>query len=254
MQNNKKIIAVLPAYNAELTLRKTYDDIPKDWVDEIILVDDASRDKTVEVARTLPIIVIVHSKNLGYGGNQKTCYREALGRGADVVVMIHPDHQYDPKAIPGLIEPIVQGRADAVFGSRMIERGGARRGGMPYWKFVANIFLTKLENFVLGMHLTEYHSGFRAYSGRVLRTIALVQNSNDFVFDTEIIVQMKFANFRVMEIPIETRYFSAASMIGLRRSVRYGFAILLVLMRYVFQRVGLCQYSQFVIKKTHETY
>ena len=250
MRDGKKIIAVLPAYNAERTLKKTFDDIPKDWVDEIILVDDASRDLTVQVARELGIRTFVHAKNLGYGGNQKTCYREAIKLGADVAVMIHPDHQYDPKAIPGLIEPIVRGEADAVFGSRMIVRAHALRGGMPRWKFYANIILTKIENIVLGLELTEYHSGFRAYSRRMLESAPLERNSDNFVFDTEIIVQMKLAGFRIKEIPIETRYFSEASMIGFSKSIQYGVSIVLVLAKYIVERTGVYRYPQFAVTKS----
>jgi glycosyltransferase involved in cell wall biosynthesis len=174
----EKIIAVLPAYNAENTLQKTYDDIPKNWVDDIILVDDASGDHTVEISKKLGIKTFVHPKNRGYGGNQKTCYKEALKAGGDVMVMIHPDHQYDPSVISQLIEPILDGKADAIFGSRMMIRENALKGGMPRWKYVANIFLTAIENFFLHLQLTEYHSGFRAYSRELLSSIAFEKNSD----------------------------------------------------------------------------
>jgi len=189
MKNGKKIIAVLPAYNAVKTLTQTLGDIPRTWVDDIILVDDASTDGTPELARSLGLTTIVHPKNRGYGGNQKTCYDAALEHGADIVIMVHPDHQYDPTLIPTLIGPIARGEADAVFGSRMLRRGEALKGGMPYWKYVANITLTLIENAVLGLRLSEYHSGFRAYRSSALRTLRYHDNSDNFVFDTEIIVQ-----------------------------------------------------------------
>jgi len=229
MINGKKVVIVLPAYNAARTLEKTVQAIPKDWSDLILLVDDASHDNTAAVARSLGLKTFVHDKNLGYGGNQKTCYREALKSGADIVVMLHPDFQYDPRFIPQMIQPIADGQCDAVFGSRMVIKKNALSGGMPYWKFIANIFLTQLENLVLGMALTEYHSGFRAYSRKVLE-LPLHLNSNDFVFDTEIIVQMKMAGMKIKEIPITTRYFPEASMIGLWRSIQYGCSILAIML------------------------
>jgi glycosyltransferase involved in cell wall biosynthesis len=228
----QKVVAVLPAYNAVRTLERTVCDIPKDWVDDIILVDDASKDATAALSRSLGIHTIVHTKNIGYGGNQKTCYHEALARGADIVVMVHPDHQYNPASIPALITPILEDRADAVFGSRMMHRVDARIGGMPLWKFWGNIILTTLENAVLGLQLTEYHSGFRAYSKKALCTVAYEQNSNDFVFDTEIIIQLKLAQMRILEIPIQTRYFPEASTIGYRASIKYALSIMHALMRY----------------------
>lgn len=242
----KKIIVVLPAYNAAKTLKKTLFAIPKDWADEIILVDDASRDDTVAVAKRLGLKIFVHKKNLGYGGNQKTCYQEVLKLGADIAVMVHPDFQYDPSFIPEMIQPIARGECDAVFGSRMYIKRNALLGGMPYWKFIANIFLTWLENLVLGMDLTEYHSGFRAYSKKALE-LPLELNSNDFVFDTEIIVQMKTAGMEIKEIPITTRYFAEASMIGFWRSVKYGLGILNVLRKYILYSAGLKNYEQFKV-------
>ncbi len=247
-RENVKIIAVLPAYNAEKTLKRTYDDIPKEWVDDIILVDDASRDNTVEVSKALGLKTFVHEKNLGYGGNQKTCYREALALGADIAVMIHPDHQYDPKAVPELLKPIIAGEADAVFGSRMITRRHALEGGMPYWKFLANIVLTKFENAILGLRLTEYHSGFRAYSARALSSIPLNENSDNFVFDTEIIVQLKCGGFTIKEVPIKTRYFPEASSVGFFKSCQYGLSILGVMAKYLIHRIGVKKYPGFVIK------
>ena len=248
MINGKKIVVVLPAYNAAKTLKITLDAIPKDIIDDIILVDDASRDNTVLVARELHLKTFVHPKNLGYGGNQKTCYKEALNLGADIAVMVHPDFQYDPVYIPQMVLPIAKGEADAVFGSRMKIRRNALIGGMPYWKFLANIFLTKLENFILGNNLSEYHSGFRAYGVKVMK-LPLEWNSNDFVFDTEIIVQMKIAGLKIEEIPIATKYFAEASQINLKRSTEYGISILNVMKRYLLFKYGLKNYEQFNIKK-----
>src|SRR3989338_1646732 len=246
MVNNKKIVVVLPAYNAAKTLKITLEAIPPNIVDDIILVDDASKDNTVEIAKGLGLKVFVHSKNLGYGGNQKTCYKEALKLGADIAVMVHPDFQYDPVFIPDMIRPIANGECDAVFGSRMKIRQNALKGGMPYWKFVANIFLTKLENFILGNNLTEYHSGFRAYNKKVMQ-LPLESNSDDFVFDTEIIVQMKIVGLKIKEIPISTKYFPEASQINFKRSVEYGLAILNVLRKYLFFRYKVASYKQFEI-------
>ncbi|MCI0595568.1 MAG: glycosyltransferase family 2 protein [candidate division Zixibacteria bacterium] len=242
---NKKVTAVLPAYNAERTLERTVADIPRDWVDEIILVDDASRDGTVALAEKLGLVVIRHAKNRGYGGNQKTCYAEATKRGADVVVMVHPDYQYDPTYIPGLIAPILEEKADAVFGSRMFIRKGALEGRMPYWKFFANIFLTTLANIVLGYQLSEYHSGFRAYSRQLLSNLPLELNSDDFVFDSEIIVQCVAGKYRIAEVPIPTRYFKEASSIGFWKSVKYGLNILWVLLQYRLHRVRLLNFPKY---------
>ncbi|MDP2909628.1 MAG: glycosyltransferase family 2 protein [bacterium] len=241
----KKVIVVLPAYNASKTLARTLADIPRDYVDDVILVDDASRDNTVEVSNSLGIRTFVHEKNLGYGGNQKTCYREALKLGADIVIMVHPDFQYDPAFIPQMIKPIFNGECDAVFGSRMIFPKNALAGGMPYWKFIANIFLTSMENLVLGTHLSEGHSGFRAYSRKVLERLPLEANSNDFVFDAEIIAQLAVAKMKIKEIPISTRYFPEASMIGFWRSAKYGFSVLNVLVKYIFFKLKIKSYEQF---------
>lgn len=242
---DKKIIAVLPAYNAEKTLYKTLADIPKEWIDEIILVDDGSIDKTYQLALEAGLKAIKHQKNLGYGGNQKTCYQEALKVGADIVIMIHPDHQYDPRLVPDLLLPLIRGDAEAVFGSRMMQPGGALTGGMPYWKYVANIFLTKLENLILGLKLTEYHSGFRAYSRRALEKINFLANSNDFVFDTEIIIQLRLKGLKIQEVPVSTRYFKEASMIGLKKSIIYGLSILKNLGQYILFRLKIKNYDKF---------
>ncbi len=240
----QKIIAVLPAYNAEKTLEKTVADIPKDTVDEIILVDDASRDRTVPIAEKLGLVVYRHEKNRGYGGNQKTCYEKALQRGAEIVVMVHPDYQYDPRIIPQLIEPIERGEADAVFGSRMM-KGGALEGGMPLWKHNANVLLTAFENVMLGTYLTEYHSGFRAYSAKVLKSINYRANSDGFIFDTEIIVQILVGHFKIDEIPIRTRYFEEASSIRLWPSIIYGVGIIRVMLEYFFYSRGLWKSGKF---------
>jgi glycosyltransferase involved in cell wall biosynthesis len=233
-----RICVVMPAYNAEKTLERTLRDLPAGWVDDLVLVDDASRDGTVELSRRLGIHTLVHPRNRGYGGNQKTCYREALERGADVVVMVHPDHQYDPKYIPDLVTPLLKGEAEAVFGSRMLG-GRPLEGGMPKWKYFANLGLTALANAAFYVFLSEYHSGLRAYGRRYLETVAREANSDDFVFDTEIIAQGVWHGMRIREIPIATRYFDEASQIGFWRSVRYGFAILRVLAVYKLHKKGL---------------
>ena len=228
----KKVVAVLPAYNAEKTLEATFDDIPKDWVDEILLVDDCSRDNTVELSKKLGIKTVLHQKNRGYGGNQKTCYNTAMNEmAADIMVMVHPDHQYDPKIIPQLVAPLQRGECDAVFGSRMLG-GRPIEGGMPKWKYFANLFLTSIENATFYVYLSEYHSGFRAYSRRYLESVNFEANSDDFVFDTEIIAQGVAKNMLIREVPIQTRYFDEASQIGFWKSVRYGLAILKTMVLY----------------------
>lgn len=234
MQNNKKITVIMPAYNAEVTLEKTCKDIPVGYVDEIILGDDASNDNTVNIAKKLGIIVLAHEKNLGYGANQKTCYKEALARNADIVIMIHPDYQYDAKKIPELVAPLLIGSADAVFGSRMLN-GGALKGGMPVYKYISNKFLTFFENMVLKYNLSEYHTGLRAYTKRVLQTVPWNENSDGFLFDTQIIVQLKIYGFKISEIPIETRYFKEASQVGFFAGCKYGIGTLLALLKYKFR-------------------
>lgn len=227
----------MPAYNAEKTIERTLRDLPPDSHDHVLVVDDCSSDRTVDVAHQLGLEVIRHERNRGYGGNQKTCYAEALRRGADIVVMVHPDHQYDPRVVPDLVRPLTEGRSDAAFGSRMLG-GRFREGGMPWWKFVANIALTALFNITCGVFLTEIHSGFRAYTRRYLESVPLDRNSDDFIFDTEIILQGITAGMRFVEIPIETRYFDEASQISFRRSVTYGLGILTRLARFVIHRAG----------------
>jgi 2-polyprenyl-3-methyl-5-hydroxy-6-metoxy-1,4-benzoquinol methylase len=243
-QRQMRVVVVLPAYNAAGTLKRTVADIPQDAVDDIILVDDASRDDTVRIAKTLRLKIFIHRKNKGYGANQKTCYIKAIEDGADIIVMVHPDYQYDPKAIPQLIEPIRKGMADAVFGSRMM-KGGALEGGMPRWKHNTNILLTALENVVFGTFLTEYHSGFRAYSARVLRSINFQLNSNGFLFDTEIIAQILLHNYKIEEVPIRTRYFDEASTIKLWPAILYGLGILKTLLKYILHTRTFIKFKQF---------
>lgn len=222
----KKIFVVMPAYNAARTLEATFRDIPKDWIDKVILVDDCSSDKTIEVAKKLNIDIVVHPKNRGYGGNQKTCYKTARELGADLMIMVHPDHQYDPKFIPEFIKANVDEGYLAIFGSRMINRAGAIAGGMPKWKFFSNIFLTKLSNLILRTNFTELHSGFRAYDKKVFDLIDIEKNSDNFVFDTQIIIQMVAKNIKIKEVPITTRYFPEASQVGLGQGITYGLSIL----------------------------
>ena len=236
--HGKRVAVVMPAYNAEKTLQRTWDEIPREWVDDVILVDDASRDQTVEVARNIPgMHVVVHPRNRGYGGNQKTCYATALERGADICVMVHPDHQYDATVLPELIEPIAAGRVDAMFGSRMLG-GRPIEGGMPKWKYLANVFLTAVENATFYLYLTEYHSGLRAYSRRYLETVNLPAFSDDFIFDTEIIAAGIWKGMRIREVPIVTRYFDEASQISFRRSCVYGFGILETMLRFKLHKWG----------------
>jgi glycosyltransferase involved in cell wall biosynthesis len=239
-----KTVIILPAYNAEKTLLKTLDEIPAEYSKYVILVDDASKDRTVEVAKQAGITVFQHPKNRGYGGNQKTCYREALAMGAEIVVMLHPDHQYDARVIPLMVKPIERGEADAVFGSRMLG-GQPMEGGMPRWKYNANIFLTAAANMVFGRYLTEIHSGFRAYSRKYLETVLFEKNSEGFVFDTEIIAQGMACKLFFQEVPIVTRYFPEASSINFQHSVVYGMGVLGVLFRYLLHTHGLWHFSQY---------
>ncbi|MGH2772425.1 MAG: glycosyltransferase family 2 protein [Actinomycetota bacterium] len=217
-----RIIVVMPAHNAGRTLQRTYEAIPREAVSEIILVDDKSSDDTLEVAKLLPLHVIWHPHNVGYGGNQKTCYLEALQRGADVVVMLHPDGQYEPSLIPDLVRPIVEGNADLVLGSRLAIPGAAREGGMPLYKYVANRVLTGIENLILGTDLSEMHTGYRAYSRRLLLTVPFLRNSLDFSFDSELLMQTVHFGFRIAEVPTRSWYFADASSVGFKDSVVYG--------------------------------
>jgi len=237
----KSVVVVMPAYNAGRTLERTYREVPQEVVDRVLVIDDASHDDTVAVARRLGLTVYVHPENRGYGGNQKTCYTRALAHGADIVVMLHPDYQYDPRRIPELIAPILEGRADLVLGSRLKD-GRALAGGMPLYKYLANRFLTFVENLVLGLHLSEMHTGYRAYSRRLLECINFLANSEDFVFDTEVIVQTAAAGFRIAEIGVPAKYLPEASSIGFWPGVRYGLGTLWALLgarRRAGARIGL---------------
>src|SRR5947209_20287299 len=243
-----KIVAVMPAYNAESTLAATLADMPAGSVDEIILVDDGSTDRTVQVAREMGLTVFEHPQNRGYGGNQKTCYQEALARGADVVVMIHPDYQYDSRVIPHAVAFIELGICDVVLGSRIRSRDQALRGGMPLYKYVSNRFLTAVENFGLGQNLGDFHSGFRVYRRAVLEKIAFERNSDDSVFDTQFLVQAVRFGFRLGDIPVPVRYFPEASSINFRRSLRYGLSTLGVVGQYWLDRLGVRRSPLFVPK------
>jgi glycosyltransferase involved in cell wall biosynthesis len=237
----------MPAYNAAKTLEKTYNDIPASIVDSVILVDDVSKDETVEVAKQLGIKTVVHIQNKGYGGNQKTCYIEALKEGADIIVMLHPDYQYDSSLIPEMVAPIIHGHADFVLGSRMLGEG-ALRGGMPLYKYISNKFLTIVENECFGKHYSELHTGFRAYSRKLLTTIPFTLNSDDFVFDTEVIAQVEMFGFMSSEIPVPTRYFKDASSINFLRSSIYGLATLKVMCQFLMQKWGIRKYDKFTKK------
>jgi glycosyltransferase involved in cell wall biosynthesis len=242
--NRPKVIVVMPAYNAAKTLEKTYRDLPLDVVDKVILVDDVSQDETVEIARQLGLKTVIHLQNRGYGGNQKTCYLEALKEGADIVVMLHPDYQYDSKRVPNLIAPILQGEADMMLGSRFLS-DDTLAGGMPIWKYIANRFLTIVENLVLGQRLSEAHTGLRAYRREVLETIPFLLNSDDFVFDTQVIAQAVAFDFHIGEIAVPTRYFEEASSVNFRRSVVYGLATLWTMVKFVAHKWGLVEAAQF---------
>jgi glycosyltransferase involved in cell wall biosynthesis len=244
-----KIVAIMPAYNASRTLEQTFREIPEGSVDECIVVDDVSADGTVEIARKLGLRVFLHRENQGYGGNQKTCYVEALKTGADIVVMLHPDYQYDPKKIPDIVRPIVEGRADLVLGSRMAY---AVAGGMPFYKRLSNRFLTWCENKVFGLQLSEYHTGFRAFRRSLLETTPFLLNSNDFIFDQEIVAQAVWFGARLEEISVPHRYFPEASTIGFGRSVRYGLGVLALLATFVLNRAGLMHSRRF--RPLHHAY
>jgi len=242
--SSKKIVVTMPAYNAAKTLLKTFDDIPKGLVSEIIMVDDCSKDDTVAVGHSLDIKVIRHPHNVGYGGNQKTCYMEALRDGADIVIMLHPDYQYDPKKIPEMVAPILAGKADIVLGSRFFD-GGALKGGMPYYKYLANRFLTSCQNAVLGTHLSAFHTGYRSYSRKFLETVPFLRNSLAFVFDAEILCQAIYFGFRISEIGVETRYFPEASSINFWNSTKYGIGVLSTLFKFAAAKAGIAQSQLF---------
>ncbi len=238
MLNGKKVVVVMPAYNAEKTLEKTYAEIPFEIVDDVILVDDASKDRTSELARSMGIHTIVHEKNLGYGGNQKSCYRAALEKGADIVIMVHPDYQYTPKLIPAMASMIAYGEFDAVLASRILGVG-ALQGGMPLYKYISNRFLTLVENILLGHKLSEYHTGYRAFSREILERLPLKENSDDFVFDNQMLAQIIWAGFRIGELSCPTKYFPEASSINFRRSAIYGLGVLKTAVQFRLQKWGL---------------
>ena len=244
MVTRPKVVVVMPAYNAGHTLRMTYEELPKESVSTVILVDDGSTDATLQVARELGLEVFVHNRNYGYGANQKTCYTEALRQGADIVVMVHPDYQYDPTLVPQIIAPIVGGLADVVLGSRL-KSGSALAQGMPWWKYVANRFLTGLENRAFGLALSEYHTGYRAFRRDVLETVNYLLDSDSFVFDQEIIGQVVAAGFRIAEIPVPTRYFAEASSAGFVASSVYGLRVLTMLFWFVLHRRGIRRSRRF---------
>lgn len=245
MFESKKIVVIMPAYNAARTVEITYQGIPTHIVDETILVDDGSKDNTVDLARRLGIKVFVHKENRGYGANQKTCYREALNAGADIVIMLHPDYQYDPRVIPFAIGFITCGICDIVIGSRIRTRKETLKGGMPLYKYIANRCLTAYENTVFGQNLGDFHSGFRVYRREVLEKIVFRDNSDDFIFDTEFLAQAIHAGFRVGDIPIPTRYFQEASSINFRRCVKYGLETVVVTLKFLLQKTGLFRFRLF---------
>jgi len=246
-----RVIAVMPAYNAASTLERTVSDIPEGSVDEIVLVDDCSSDNTVEVAKNLGLTVIQHERNTGYGGNQKTCYRYALDAGADYVVMIHPDYQYDSRVVPVAIELIRLGICDVILGSRIRTRAEALEGGMPLYKYIANRALTIIENMALGQNLGDFHSGFRAYRREVLEKIPFEKNSDDFVFDSQFLAQTVQFGFKLSDIPVPVRYFEEASSINFKRSARYGLLTLGVLVQYWGNRIGIWKSDVFSDNKQY---
>jgi glycosyltransferase involved in cell wall biosynthesis len=239
-----KVIVIMPAYNAAKTLHMTYADLPRDIVDLVILVDDASSDETAKIARELGLELFVHDRNYGYGANQKTCYREALRAGADIVVMVHPDYQYDPTLLPEIVKPIQEGVADVVLGSRLMGEHPMKQG-MPWWKYISNRFLTIAENAAFGLHLSEYHTGYRAFSREALESVNLAMNSDKFIFDQEIIAQLVDINMRITEVPVPTRYFKQASSASFIQSCIYGISILWLLARYLLHRSSIIRQRRF---------
>jgi glycosyltransferase involved in cell wall biosynthesis len=238
-----KVVVVMPAYNAAKTLHMTYADLPQDMVDLVIVVDDGSSDETAKIARELGLELFIHNRNYGYGANQKTCYREALKAGADIVVMVHPDYQYDPTLLPEIIRPIQEDKADVVLGSRLMARDSMKQG-MPWWKYYSNRFLTELENYVFKLKLSEYHTGYRAFRRNVLESVNVAMNSDKFIFDQEILAQAVNLKYRISEVPVPTRYFPQASSASFIASCRYGLSILWLLLRYVLHRTGILRMRQ----------
>lgn len=245
MQEGKpKVVVIMPAYNAAKTLRMTYAELPHDLVDLVLLVDDGSSDETVAIARQLKLELFIHNRNYGYGGNQKTCYAEALRAGADIIVMVHPDYQYDPTCLPQVVAPIERQEADVVLGSRLMSVSPMKQG-MPWWKYIGNRFLTSVENRVFGLRLSEYHTGYRAFSRDVLESINFQMNSDKFIFDQEVIAQIVEAEFRIAEVSVPTRYFPEASSASFLASTRYGLGILWLVGRYLLHRSSLVRQKKF---------
>ena len=245
MSVKKKVIVIMPAYNAEATLERTVSDIPNGIIDEVILVDDFSNDRTVEIAERLNLTVVKHNENRGYGANQKTCYDEALKRKPDSVVMIHPDYQYDPKIIPYALGFIEKDICDIIIGSRIRDRKEALDGGMPFYKYISNRILTTIENFALGQNLGDFHSGFRIYQRKVLENINYNNNSDDYIFDTEFLVQAIYFKYKIGDVPIPCRYFPEASSISLIRSIKYGCGCLIVVFQYLIQKFKFYSFMKF---------
>jgi glycosyltransferase involved in cell wall biosynthesis len=243
-RTRRKVVVIMPAYNAAKTLRMTYMELPRDVVDMVLLVDDASSDETVEIARQLNLELFIHNRNYGYGGNQKTCYAEALKANADIVVMVHPDYQYDPTCLPRIIQPIEDGSADVVLGSRLMSISPVKQG-MPWWKYLGNRVLTRVENAAFGLRLSEYHTGYRAFSRQVLETINFQMNSDRFIFDQEVIAQIVDAGFRIAEISVPTRYFPEASSASFVDSARYGLGILWLVFRYSLHKTNILRQKKF---------
>jgi glycosyltransferase involved in cell wall biosynthesis len=244
MLNGKRVVVVMPAYNAAATLRQTCSEVPLDVVDEVLLVDDSSSDSTVELAREIGLTTFVHDRNLGYGRNQKTCYREALARGADIVVMLHPDYQYPPKLVVSLASLIAYDEYDVALGSRILGVGALQRG-MPLYKYISNRFLTLIQNILLNYKLSEYHTGYRAFSRRVLEELPLEEGSDDFVFDNEVLAQAVYFKYRIGEVSCSAKYFAEASSINLPRSVKYGLGVLGTSLKFRLQRMGLARFRVF---------
>lgn len=244
MIDHQKVVVIMPAYNAEQTLLRTYEEVPHDLVDEVILTDDFSSDRTVEIARRLDLTLIEHDENRGYGGNQKTCYQAALDAGADIVIMLHPDYQYTPKLIPAMAHLVACGEYDVVLGSRILTKG-ALAGGMPLYKYISNRFLTFVQNLLVRHKLSEYHTGYRAFRRRVLEDLPLAENSDDFVFDNQILAQAIFFGYRIGEISCPARYEPDSSSIDFRRSLIYGLGVLWTSVQFVLQRLGVARFAIF---------
>lgn len=235
MMNGKKVVVVMPAYNAEKTLRQTVAEVDRNIVDEIVLVDDCSKDRTIQIAHELGLHVVAHDRNRGYGGNQKSCYRKALEMGADIVVMVHPDYQYTPKLIGAMVGVLLTDEFDIGLASRILG-GGALKGGMPWWKYIANRFLTLVQNLITSMKLSEYHTGYRSFTRKLLTSLPLEANSDDFIFDNQMLLQAHFAGFGIAEITCPTKYFNDASSINFRRSIKYGIGCLWVSVQYLLAK------------------